>query len=133
MTVVLDCNILVISLTSRSPYHKIYQSLVAGRFDLIVTNDIVLEYYEIIERKYGKTTADAFTALLTQLPNVHFIDIYYRWNLIDADPDDNKYCDCAVAGQADYIVTEDNHFSILQTIAFPPLQAIGIDYFSTII
>jgi len=133
MTVVVDCNILVICLTSRSPYHQIYQALVAGHFDLIVTTDIVLEYYEIIERKYGRTTADAFTALLTQLPNVHFIDIYYRWNLIDADPDDNKYCDCAVAGQADYIVTEDKHFSTLQSISFPPLRAISIDQFSSII
>ena len=71
MTVVLDCNILVICLTTRSPYHKIYQSLIAGKFELAVTTDIIFEYHEIIEQKQGAQTADAFIALLTQLSNVH--------------------------------------------------------------
>jgi predicted nucleic acid-binding protein len=51
MTVVIDCNVLVMCLTSRSPWHIIYQSLVAGKFDLAVTGEIVLEYEEIIQKK----------------------------------------------------------------------------------
>ena len=51
MTVVIDCNILVICLTSRSPYHIIYQALVAGKFNLAVTTPILLEYHEIIQQK----------------------------------------------------------------------------------
>jgi uncharacterized protein len=43
MTVVIDCNILVMSLTSRSPWHIIYQSLIAGKYNLAVTDEIVLE------------------------------------------------------------------------------------------
>ncbi len=43
MTVVVDCNILVMCLTSRSPFHIIYQALVAQRFELAVTTDILLE------------------------------------------------------------------------------------------
>jgi predicted nucleic acid-binding protein len=64
------------------------------------------------------------------LPNVHIITTYYHWQLISADPDDKKYCDCAIAAQADFVVTEDKHFDILQTISFPQLQAISIDKFS---
>ncbi len=67
MTVVLNCNILVICLTSRSPYHKIYKALIAGKFNLLVTTDIMLEYQEIIEQKYGAPTANAFIALLNEL------------------------------------------------------------------
>lgn len=112
MTVVIDCNVLVMCLTSRSPWHIIYQSLAAGKFDLAVTDEIVLEYEEIIQKKYGVSTAHAFISLLSELPNVHYLNTYYRWKLIEADPDDNKYCDCAIAGKADYLVTEDNHFNV---------------------
>ena len=114
MTVVIDCNILVICLTSRSPYHNIYKAIVAGDFTLAVTTDFIFEYEEIIEKKYGPSTSNAFIALLNELPNVHLFTTYYHWQLITADPDDNKYCDCAVAAQADFIVTEDRHFDILQ-------------------
>ncbi len=44
MTVVIDCNVLVMCLTSRSPWHTIYQSLVTGKFTLVVTDEIILEY-----------------------------------------------------------------------------------------
>lgn len=130
MRVVIDCNILVISLTSRSPYHNIFQALVKGNFDLILSSEIMLEYHEIIERKYGLNTAESFSALLCELPNVDFIKTYYQWNLIEADADDNKYCDCAVAGKADFIVTEDKHFNVLANVPFPPIKAISIDEFS---
>jgi predicted nucleic acid-binding protein len=48
MTVVIDCNIFVVCLTSRSPYHLIYRALIEGKFDLLISQDIMLEYEEII-------------------------------------------------------------------------------------
>ncbi len=133
MTVVLDCNILVMCLTSRSPYHVIYQSLVGGNFNLVVSVDIMLEYEEIIQNKYSTATAHAFMTLLTELPNVHRIQPHYQWQLIETDVDDNKYCDCAIAGQAEFIVTEDRHFDILKNIPFPSISAITIDQFLEIL
>lgn len=132
MTVVIDCNVLVMCLTSRSPWHIIYQSLVADKFSLAVTNEIMLEYEEIIQEKYGTKTAGAFISLLKELPNVHFITPSYRWNLISADPDDNKYCDCTMAGKADYLVTEDKHFDILKTISFPGITVLSIQEFAVL-
>lgn len=129
MTVVIDCNIFVVCLTSRSPYHFIYRALIEGKFDLLISHDIMLEYEEIIQLKYGTTTANAFISLLKELPNVHYVTPYYKWLLIDADPDDDKYCDCAIAGKAMYIVTEDKHFNALQRISFPKLSTMSIDDF----
>ena len=129
MIVVLDCNVLIVCLTSRSPYHLIYQYLTQGKFSLAVTSEILLEYEEIITEKYGQTTAGAFLALLSELPNVHFINTYYQWNLISADTDDNKYCDCAIAGNANYIVTEDKHFNVLKTVPFPRIEVLTMDEF----
>lgn len=129
MTVVLDCNVIVMCLTSRSPYHGIYQSLINGKYNLAVTTEIVLEYEEIIQHKYGIATANAFIKLLKELPNVHYITSWYKWQLIKTDPDDNKYCDCAIAGKASFLVTEDKHFTILKSVSFPKLTPISIEYF----
>ncbi|MBU6341467.1 MAG: PIN domain-containing protein [Bacteroidetes bacterium] len=45
------------------------------------------------------------------------------------DPDDNKFVDCAIAGQAKYIVTEDRHFNILKKIPFPKVLVLNTDAF----
>ena len=57
----------------------------------------------------------------------------FEWNAIDADPDDNKFFDCAVAAGAHYIVTEDKHFNVLEKIQFPKVAKIGIANFKDII
>lgn len=36
---------------------------------------------------------------------------------------------CAITGNAKYIVTEDHHFAILKEVAFPSVAVIGIDAF----
>jgi putative PIN family toxin of toxin-antitoxin system len=116
-------------LTSRSHYHVIYQSLIKGKFNLAISVDIMLEYEEVVQNKYSVATAQSMIALLTELTNVNYVHPHYQWNLIETDADDNKYCDCAIAGQASFIVTEDRHFDVLKTIPFPALSVITIDQF----
>lgn len=129
MKIVLDCNVVVMALTSRSPYHKIYSGLTNAKFELLVSDEILLEYEEIIGLKYNEKTARFFSLLLNELPNVRFQRIYYNWNLIAADPDDNKYVDCYIAGKGDYIVTQDKHFQVLKDVPFPRIRILTIDEF----
>ena len=129
MKVVIDCNILVMCLSSKSPYHIIYQSLVQGKFDLVLSSEILLEYQEVLQQKYSVPLANALVALLKELPNIHFHTSFYNWKLINADPDDNKYTDCAIAGSANFIVTEDKHFGVLNAIPFPKIAVLSIDEF----
>jgi putative PIN family toxin of toxin-antitoxin system len=133
MTVVLDCNILVMCLTSKSPYNFIYKSLINNKFRLAVTVDILLEYEEIIQQKYSVSTANSLISLIMELPNVDFIHPHYKWDLIKIDQDDNKYCDCAIAGQANYIVSQDKHFDVLKTVPFPSITVVSIDSFLEIL
>ncbi len=90
----------------------------------------MLEYEEIILRKYGASVANPFLALLNELPNVHFTNAYYKWFLMENDPDDNKYVDCAIAGNASFLITEDQHFKILKQISFPEIKILSIDDFT---
>jgi predicted nucleic acid-binding protein len=85
MTVVIDCNVFVVCLTSRSPYHHIYRSLIARKFTLAVSQEILLEYEEIIQQKYGSSTAHAFISLLKELPKVFHVEPFTSgcsWTLI---------------------------------------------------
>jgi uncharacterized protein len=132
MKVVIDTNIFVMSLSSNSKFHEILKKLKEESYDIIVTNEILLEYEEIISKKYGNMTAVIFLRLLEELPNVHFIRTYFNWNLIEQDSDDNKFVDAAIHADA-IIATEDTHFAILKNIDFPPTTVIGIDEFLEIV
>ncbi len=61
--------------------------------------------------------------------NVERVDPYYHWHLIKADPDDNKFVDCAFAAQATYIVSDDSHFDELREIDFPKLLVLKLKEF----
>lgn len=50
-------------------------------------------------------------------------------SLITADPDDNKFADCAFAAGADYLVSEDSHFNVLRSMPFPLLNLVTLDEF----
>lgn len=132
MRVVIDTNILVASLSSKSKYHWIIQALREGRFELCVTEDIYLEYEEVLKQKYNVIVANSFLNSLKELSNVIQIDIFYKWLLIPSDPDDDKFVDCAVAGNVDFLITNDKHYNILKTIGFPPINVISLDEFEEI-
>jgi predicted nucleic acid-binding protein len=82
------------------------------------------EYAEIIERYFSPTDAEYTLAQLSLQKNIIQVIRYFEWNVIEHDPDDNKFFDCAVAANADYIVTEDKHFNVLKNIPFPSITAI---------
>jgi predicted nucleic acid-binding protein len=65
------------------------------------------------------------TDFLSKSRNVDRIEVYYKWNLIEVDKDDNKFVDCAIAGNAQFIVTNDKHFRALQDIDFPKVEIIS--------
>ena len=40
--------------------------------------------------------------------------------MITADPDDNKFVGCAIAVEADFILTVDRHFNVLDGNGYKP-------------
>ncbi len=107
--------------------------MLAGRYELLISNEILSEYDEILSKKLGREIArDAIRALLF-LPNVEQVHPSYRWDLIAADRDDNKFVDCAVAGNAHALVTEDRHFQILNELDFPRVRTLSIESFQALL
>jgi len=100
-----------------------------GDFLLCVTTDILDEYAEVLGEEMGYLTMQRTMNALVNHSLLQRIIRYYRWNLIVADPDDDKFVDCAIAANADFIVTEDGHFRVLRQIEFPKVEVIGIEEF----
>lgn len=129
MKVVLDSNALLVSIPRNSPYRPIFDSFLLEKFSLSISNEVLDEYIEVISRYANDIVAVNIAELLISKVNVEKIEVYYRWNLIDTDKDDNKFVDLAIAGNADYIVTNDSHFNVLKDISFPTVKTISIEGF----
>lgn len=127
--IVLDTNSLIMAISSRNRYHKVWQAFLQGDYILCITNEIIEEYHEVIARNINRQVAEAIVYVILARNNVKRLAPHYHFHLVEADEDDNKFVDCAIAANARYIVTEDHHFDVLKKIPFPSVAVIGIDDF----
>jgi len=131
LRVVIDTNVLLVSISPKSPNHSVIRHFFKADYILCVTTEILLEYEEVIARHMGLLAAINFMEALENAPHVELITRYFKWGLIEADPDDNKFVDCAIAANAKFIVSEDHHFHVLEQIEFPKMEIIGIEEFKS--
>ena len=96
---------------------------------MCVSNEILDEYQEILGQQITPTIAENIVLLILNQENVRLVDPHFRMGLITADPDDNKFVDCAFAAGADYLVSEDSHFNVLRKTPFPLLNLVTLDEF----
>lgn len=120
--IVLDTNCILQSISERSRYHKIWNDFLLGRYVLCVTTEILEEYEEIIGQKMSPFVAKIVIDIILRANNVLRVDAQYRFQLITADVDDNKFVDCAIVANAEFIVSDDAHFDILKQISFPKVN-----------
>jgi len=122
MKIVLDTNCLVNVIMPGSYNNDIWQAFRARKYMLCVTNEILFEYHEILAKRYNNIIANTVLKELMETPNVMHVNPSFRFNLITADPDDNKFVDCAITAGATYIVSNDHHFQELQHYDFPKVD-----------
>ena len=133
LRVVLDTNALLVSVSEYSKYHWLYQSLIRNDYELAITNEILSEYEEKISEKLNAVTAESVVRTLVELENVLPIVPYYKFQLIVNDADDDKFADCAIVSNANYLVTNDKDFNVLKNLDFPKVNVITINEFKEIL
>ena len=126
--VVLDTNVLLVSISERSKLHWIFKKLIDKEYTLCITTDILSEYSEIIERHMGADMSESVMGVFDNLRNIEFVTKYFQFRLLK-DEDDDKFVDCAIAANADYIVRHDKDFNVLKTISFPIVKVINTEAF----
>jgi putative PIN family toxin of toxin-antitoxin system len=114
-------------------FRPVFDAICSGHITLVVSNEIMAEYEEVLCRyTTGIIAANVLEFLLIK-SNVEKIEPFYKWNLITSDADDNKFVDAAIAANAEYIVTNDHHFDILRKVKFPYIRHLKAEDFLQIL
>ncbi|MDS1345189.1 putative toxin-antitoxin system toxin component, PIN family [Planktothrix agardhii] len=108
--IVFDTNILISAvLSSTSKPFQCTALAKRGQVKSITCQDILDEFYEklVVKFEYESERAEALVQEVLQYSKI--IEISNQLKIIDADPDDDMVLECAVNGNATYIVTGDKH------------------------
>jgi uncharacterized protein len=111
---VLDANVMVSGILTEGIPRRILRAWRAGRFHLLASqvtlNEMahVLRYPKIARRhRWSDSEIHAFMESLEALAILTPGKL--RLNVVAADPSDDRYLECAIEGEADYLVTGDRH------------------------
>ncbi|MBL7805957.1 MAG: putative toxin-antitoxin system toxin component, PIN family [Saprospiraceae bacterium] len=132
MKVVVDTNCLIASIPKNNPEHWLYIAFRQERFVWCLSNEILMEYEEVIARFYSMTTANLVLSILLTADNVLLTEPFYRYGLIPQDPEDNKFADLAISANVDYLLSNDRHFQALKKIEFPKVHVVTLEEFENI-
>jgi len=107
--VVADTNILISAFLFGGLPSSFIDMGLAGAFRLVTSRPLLNELEEKLRVRFAipETKAQAFLYLLTQ--NAQVVDPGFVLNAVPDDPDDNRVLECAVEGNADFIVSGDKH------------------------
>ena len=133
MRVLIDTNCLLASIPRDSEHRWLYEAFQKELFEWFVSNEIMREYEEMISYFYSPLAAHFVLSRLDASPNVVYQEPYFNWQLVEQDPDDNKFVDLAIAAQVDYLVTNDRHFTVLKQYDYLPVQCVTLARFKEIL
>ena len=120
LRVVLDTNVIVSMLIGKSgTLNKIYQALEKGIFDIVISDEILEEYRQVLSRdvirRYTKLSLDEINAFLSDLYKESIkIPQPNTMKVVKKDKSDDKFVSCALEGKAHFLVTGNvKHFQEL--------------------
>ena len=129
MRVVLDTNVLVRSIGRQSAFRPVFDAFLAKRYELVISVGILFEYEEVLAERNSPLVATNIIAALLARTNVRRQRVSYDFRLVADDPDDDKFVNAYIAGQADYLVTDDRHFRTVLAAKFPAVRVVSAEVF----
>jgi uncharacterized protein len=122
MLVCVDTNVMISAFARNSPLAPLFDAITSGRLPIAVSTSILFEYEEIAQQQGGAAFAEkimrmiALVAMVHQ--TVHFAGPTFEFGTIPADADDNKFANCAIVTHADFVITDDKHFTSLANAGY---------------
>ena len=124
MTAVVDTNVLVQIMGQASPLGAIKKALEQGSLDWAVSTPVLVEYEEVICRHAGVRAWEKVARMIEIISalrgSVRFVSPSFRFQTITGDPDDDAFADCAIVGNAEWLITEDRHFDVMRGSGYKP-------------
>jgi len=115
MRVVIDTNVVISRfLSPTGTPAQIFEQWQLNAFELVLSEPILAEFQKVLE--YERIQARHHMALeeITEVINgfrqfAVLVDVKERLAVIEEDPEDDRFLECAVAGSAEVIVSGDAH------------------------
>jgi putative PIN family toxin of toxin-antitoxin system len=110
MKIVLDANIFISSFFWGGNPRTIFERIIAGTDELFVTKEILNEIEDVMERPKFHADNDDIQYYINSIEEIGTkITPNERIKRGSRDKSDNKYIECGIAANADYIISGDNH------------------------
>ncbi len=121
MRVVIDTNVFVSSVLGGA-LKMIVDQWKAGGITLIVSEAIVREYLDVINRpKFRISAEEIATTTEYLLKSAELVTPTETVAAVQADPTDNKFLEAALVGRANFIVSGDGHLLELKSFREIPI------------
>ena len=108
--VTLDTNVLISALGWKGPPNKILEKVINKEIELIISDKQFEELSNSLDYPHLQFTKEQKDRLKSLILNIAtFVSPMEKLNIIKLDPDDNIILECAVEGEANYIISGDSH------------------------
>lgn len=124
MKVVLDTNILISAIVFGGKPRDIFKRILSGKLRFAVSKEILNEVEGVLSGKKFRYPLQAVHEIRNAIEELgENVVPDKRIDRIIKDPDDNRILECALAANADFIISGDNH--LLELKVFKGIQIIN--------
>lgn len=122
LTIVLDTNVFISALLSDGNPRQVFESVIEGKTKLAVSDEILVEITEVLNRKKFGFPKDFIHTVIREIESIaDSFEPSVSISIITKDPDDNKFIECAVEANADFIVSGDKDLLNLKSYQHIPV------------
>jgi putative PIN family toxin of toxin-antitoxin system len=110
MRIILDTNVFISGIFFSGPPSQILMEWKNKSFQIVLSEQILSEYQRVADELSHKYPQVEITPII-ELVTIHgqLVDTTGISISICEDPDDNKFIECAIAGECEIVVTGDKH------------------------
>jgi len=137
MKSVVDTNVVVSSFLSPAGVRsKVLKGWEKGQFELVVSEEILAEYeralnYPEVSSRHGMDASEVAQVISEIKSFATVVKPKKKLTVVKDDPEDDKFLECAKAGDAEYIISADPH--LLNLEQYQSIQILSPSEFLTLI
>lgn len=107
---VFDTNILVSAILFGGPPRRCLQLVIEGKIELFTSGEIITEFEGVLRREKLGVAEENLRFILSAIDSiVTYVNPDGEFDIIEKDPADNKFIECAVEANTDFIISGDKH------------------------
>lgn len=113
--IVVDTNVYISALGWNGNERKLINQCIDGKYEYYISRQIYNELRRVMDYpKFAFTDSQKEEFISALLDSIEFINVDESIQIVNDDPDDNKFLECAIAAEADFIITGDPHLQELK-------------------